>query len=105
MNNDLIRRSDLLAKKCMVRGHLDTGSPCPSKVTAIPVDVIERAPAVDAVVVRHGRWDGGYTKTSDGEWVYSMLKCTVCGSKSNGGTTNFCPYCGCKMLEDSDGKK
>lgn len=51
MENDLIRRSDLLAKKCVVRGHLDTGSPCPSKVTAIPVDVIERAPAVDAVEV------------------------------------------------------
>lgn len=51
MNNDLIRRSDLLAKKCVIRGCLDTGSPCPSKVTAIPVDVIERAPAVDAVEV------------------------------------------------------
>lgn len=51
MKNDLIRRSELLAKKCMVRGHLDTGSPCPSKVVAVPVDVIERAPAVDAVPV------------------------------------------------------
>lgn len=51
MNNDLIRRSELLAKKCVVRGHLDTGSPYPSKVTAIPVDVIERVPAVDAVEV------------------------------------------------------
>lgn len=51
MENDLIRRSELLAKKCVVRGHLDTGSPYPSKVTAIPVDVIERAQAVDAVEV------------------------------------------------------
>lgn len=51
MKNDLIRRSELLAKKCMVRGHLDTGSPCPSKVVAVPVDVIERAKAVDAVPV------------------------------------------------------
>lgn len=66
---------------------------------------IEEAPTADVAPVRHGRWDGGYTKTSDGEWVYSTPKCTVCGSKSNGGTTNFCPYCGCKMLEDSDGKK
>ena len=55
MENDLIRRSDLLAKKCLIRGHLDTGSPCPSKVKAVPVDVIEREPAVDAVpVVRCG---------------------------------------------------
>ena len=55
MEHDLIRRSKLLAKKCMIRGHLDTGSPCPSKVKAVPVDVIEREPAVDAVeVVRCG---------------------------------------------------
>ena len=67
MENDLIRRSDLLAKKCLIRGHLDTGSPCPSKVKAVPVDVIEREPAVDAVeVVRCGecrratRGGGGY---------------------------------------------
>lgn len=51
MNNDLIRRSDLLAKKCLIRGRLDQGSPCPTKVVAIQVDVIERAPAVDAVEV------------------------------------------------------
>ena len=51
MEHDLIRRSKLLAKKCMIRGHLDTGSPCPSKVKAVPVDVIEREPAVDAVEV------------------------------------------------------
>ena len=55
MEHDLIRRSKLLAKKCMIRGHLDTGSPCPSKVKAVPVDVIEREPAVYAVpVVRCG---------------------------------------------------
>ena len=51
MEHDLIRRSKLLAKKCLIRGHLDTGSPCPSKVKAVPVDVIEREPAVDAVEV------------------------------------------------------
>lgn len=56
MEHDLIRRSELLAKKCMVRGYLDTGSPCPSKVKAVPVDVIERAPAVEAEPVRHCQW-------------------------------------------------
>ena len=73
MEHDLIRRSKLLAKKCMVRGHLDTGSPCPSKVKAVPVDVIEREPAVDAVPVRHGRWiKRGY---ACGENEY---ECSVC---------------------------
>ena len=73
MEHDLIRRSKLLAKKCMIRGHLDTGSPCPSKVKAVPVDVIEREPAVDAVPVRHGRWiKRGY---ACGENEY---ECSVC---------------------------
>ena len=51
MENDLIRRGELLAKKCIIRGHLDPSSPCPTKISAIPVDVIERAPAVDAVEI------------------------------------------------------
>ena len=71
MKNDLIRRSELLAKKCMVRGHLDTGSPRPSKVTAIPVDVIERTPAVDAVEVVRCRdcehWGSGKNESAPGD--------------------------------------
>ena len=51
MENDLIWRSELLAKKCIIRGHLDPSSPCPTKISAVPVDVIERAPSVDAVEV------------------------------------------------------
>lgn len=96
MNNDLIRRSDLLAKKCMIRGHLDTGSPCPSEVTAIPVDVIERAPAVDAVVVRHGRW------IYHAETIHTLAhtRCSVCSSIRYEHYVNdfrFCPSCGARM--------
>lgn len=87
MEHDLIRRSKLLAKKCMIRGHLDTGSPCPSKVKAVPVDVIEREPAVDAVpVVRCGEcrratsggggyvWCGSRTMPLDGFCSYGERK-------------------------------
>ena len=74
MENDLIRRSDLLAKKCIIRGRLDTGSPCPSKVVAIPVDVIERAPAVDAVEVVRCRycehWDSSKNESDSWEFCY-----------------------------------
>ena len=88
MENDLIRRSDLLAKKCIIRGRLDTGSPCPSKVVAIPVDVIERAPAVDAVEVVRCRdckhWDSG--KNESDSWELCCLHVT--GTEPE----DFCSY-------------
>lgn len=99
MESDLIRRSDLLAKKCMVRGHLDTGSPCPSKVTAIPVDVIERAKAVDAVeVVRCRdceRWDSRGNESES--WGFCCLYGTGTGPE------DFCS-CGERKEERNDKK-
>ena len=100
MEHDLIRRSKLLAKKCMIRGHLDTGSPCPSKVKAVPVDVIEREPAVDAVPVRHGRWDdSGRYRFENGDLA---IRCTGCGCSLREDefekfVWNYCPVCGAKM--------
>lgn len=101
MEHDLIRRSKLLAKKCLIRGHLDTGSPCPSKVKAVPVDVIEREPAVDAVPVRHGRWVE-YENESDIGYHY----CSECKHQAfnydEGGCnveilSDYCPNCGARM--------
>ena len=95
MEHDLIRRSKLLAKKCMVRGHLDTGSPCPSKVKAVPVDVIEREPAVDAVPVRHGRWiKRGY---SCGENEYECSACHETEWRTSASRMKYCMFCGAKM--------
>lgn len=105
MEHDLIRRSKLLAKKCMIRGHLDTGSPCPSKVKAVPVDVIEREPAVDAVPVRHGSWLNFYGD-------FSTAECDICAELYEVSPDEshrkeffdafkefykFCPNCGAKM--------
>lgn len=89
MENDLIRRSELLAKKCVVRGHLDTGSPCPSKVVAIPVDVIERAPAIDAVEVvrcKYCSWRICWEKDDNGCDI-----CWVSGMYVRG-EDDFCSY-------------
>ena len=95
MEHDLIRRSKLLAKKCMVRGHLDTGSPCPSKVKAVPVDVIEREPAVDAVPVRHGRWiKRGY---ACGENEYECSVCHETEWRTSASRMKYCMFCGAKM--------
>lgn len=89
MENDLIRRSDLLAKKCVIRGRMDTGSPCPSKVVAIPVDVIERAPAVDAVEVvmcKDCSWRICWEQDDDGRDI-----CWVSGMYVRG-EDDFCSY-------------
>ena len=95
MEHDLIRRSKLLAKKCMIRGHLDTGSPCPSKVKAVPVDVIEREPAVDAVPVRHGRWiKRGY---ACGENEYECSVCHETEWRTSASRMKYCMFCGAKM--------
>lgn len=94
MKNDLIRRSELLAKKCMVRGHLDTGSPCPSKVVAVPVDVIERAKAVDAVEVVRCK-DCIHREDIEG-WGNSSGYCVLHSSAC-------CGYCEDGERKDGDG--
>lgn len=95
MEHDLIRRSKLLEKKCLIRGHLDTGSPCPSKVKAVPVDVIEREPAVDAVPVRHGRWiKRGY---ACGENEYECSVCHETEWRTSASRMKYCMFCGAKM--------
>ena len=100
MENDLIRRSDLLAKKCLIRGHLDTGSPCPSKVKAVPVDVIEREPAVDAVPVRHGRWiKSGYVC---GENAYECSVCHETEWRPSASRMKYCMFCGADMRGSND---
>ena len=95
MEHDLIRRSKLLAKKCMIRGNLDTGSPCPSKVKAVPVDVIEREPAVDAVPVRHGWWiKRGY---ACGENEYECSVCHETEWRTSASRMKYCMFCGARM--------
>ena len=53
--------------------------------------VLDAAPTVDAVPVRHGKWErveysfvGGY-------------RCSCCGSKALDDSFNYCGYCGAKM--------
>lgn len=61
---------------------------------------IRYAPTVDAVVVRHGRWE--YIPQTLN--TLSQLRCSFCGwwsiDPSIDGAYNYCPNCGCRM----DGK-
>lgn len=61
--------------------------------------IIQEMDAVDAVPVRHGRW----------EWDGEAFVCSACGSGYEGQPTmmgkpmfEFCPVCGADMREDGD---
>lgn len=67
MNDDLISRSALLQKKCRVLGYIDQAG-YKSKVWAIPVEVIENAPAADVAPVRE--WIGMKEKFPEQNGTY-----------------------------------
>jgi hypothetical protein len=66
----------------------------------IALPIVAAAPTVDAVVVRHGRWE--YIPQTLN--TLSQLRCSFCGwwsiDPSIDGAYNYCPNCGCRM----DGK-
>ena len=47
---------------------------------------VEKAPTVDAVPVRHGRWNNGY----------EVQNCSECGYRGKR-SYKYCPNCGAKM--------
>lgn len=62
---------------------------------------LDDAPTVDAVPVRHGRWE------TDGimmdECEYLMTRCTACGGTYEYGfNMPFCPNCGADMRKDGE---
>ena len=96
MNNDLISRSALCGKQEEMYIHTDSGKIIPAM--AIPVWVINNAPAVDAEPVRHGRW-------IPQDVTFTRFMCSACKSRNHAYRTDYCPNCGAKMdlKEDEDG--
>jgi hypothetical protein len=99
-NNDLISRSALLDE---FRARKMTDAvPNYDRATVDVKDALYQyaqltkgllfvAPAVDAEVVRHGRWTFPWTSP----------ECSVC-RKTQKWTSNYCPNCGAKMDGDID---
>ena len=58
-------------------------------------------PSEDVTGVRHGRWCGEADGYADGELVYDMWSCPVCGERfyewDEEPTWAFCPKCGTDM--------
>jgi hypothetical protein len=108
-NNDLISRSALLKNyglKNAVKYGNETAEQQHNSYSTLMLyevaDMINDAPAVDAEVVRHGRW----IAIEEQQWNccgqifvgYSCSECNAEGSK----TSNYCPNCGAKMRGNVD---
>ena len=80
-----INKEDLLAKaKAKQNG-----------VFAAPVilNLIEKAPEVDVVEVKHGEW----IKDNNFSQIVNKYKCSLCGVEDIVLHQNYCPNCGAKM--------
>lgn len=93
-NNDLISRSALIAKYDRVH----VGEP------GMERKLMEDAPAVDAVPVRHGRWVK--MDTTGLLAVGTVWNCSSCGYPVGVSVvgSKYCPNCGAKMDGDEDEK-
>ena len=58
-------------------------------------------PAADVEPVRHGEWIGSGDGYWDGELIYDMWDCSVCGYRADSDEKPYwyayCPNCGAKM--------
>ena len=58
---------------------------------------IDKAPTIDAVPVRHGKWI--FNPSDAFEAMFAKPKCSECGFESADGG-NYCPHCGARMDEE-----
>lgn len=96
MNNDLISRSALLKNKTRMTEYDESG--CGVHVFVVKEEDVLDALAVDAEVVRHGRWVLNKH--------YGDYECSECGKGDftaldfKNHNMNYCPNCGAKMRGD-----
>ena len=102
MNNDLISRSALLESAYM--SGMWNRTTQQFDLCVVDFEDVQDAPAVDAEVVRHGRW-GRFGKTHY-KVVCSVCKHPVPFQKSLGyhimWKSNYCPNCGTKMEQEDN---
>lgn len=60
-------------------------------------EMIDDAPTIEAVPVRHGKWIYRDTDGKCRPW-WEKYTCSVCGENTY--NTNYCPHCGAKMDEE-----
>ena len=109
MNNDLVFRDDVLKYAEMLRVPMEHESY--NDCRAVSVNDILAVPAVDAEVVRHGRWMPVLKSDIFGKEYEDGHRCSECGGESlylcadyiaYDELSKYCPHCGAKMLEGVD---
>lgn len=86
--DDLIRRGDVLDKVVIYPNYSENGLSVDSYV--VFDDDIMDIPAVDAVEVRHGRWEGNYPQA-----MFRLKRCSACETLAPEGW--YCFFCGAMM--------
>lgn len=56
-------------------------------------DVLEQQPTIDAVPVRHGKWEN----TRPDAPMFGFYYCSLCGRKRTSPQDKYCPNCGARM--------
>ena len=79
---------------------------CSPKVAAYLIDAVAAIPAADVRPVVKAEWYGEADGYADGELVYDMWSCPICGKRfeewEEKPDWNFCPNCGADMREEDD---
>ena len=103
MENELIRRGDVLDKVVIYPNYSENGLSVDTYV--VFDDDVMSIPAVDAVEVRHGHWVTEEEAIEKGD--YSLRDtCSVCGhcdwDCTESENFNYCPNCGAKMDREEE---
>jgi hypothetical protein len=106
MNNDLISRSALLDDinfdRRAAKVHPQEMCERFERFCDYAEDLVEQTPAVDAEVVRHGRWYQKRMSVPKGKGqTYLVWACSLC-HKHEKKRSDYCPNCGAKMMENRD---
>lgn len=97
MENDLIKRSELLSVFKRWERVPDYNE-AERHIIKAAIYEAETIPAVDAVEVKHGRWEGNYPQA-----MFRLKRCSVCETLAPEGW--YCFFCGARMdgrREDGD---
>ena len=74
------------------------------EIPVITKEEIDQMPTVDAVPVKHGKWIPKMIIIGGCDHFYGT-KCSECGNdalnaEGNDFLTDYCPYCGARMVEE-----
>ena len=98
MNESTIKcsqRDDLISRKAAIEWFFRPYSNEESYSNLDVEKALNDIPAMDAVEVRHGKWEGDYPQAT-----FRLKRCSICGTLAPEGW--YCFFCGAKMDEEEE---